>query len=276
MSTRESAAVRGPHAEARVSEIEHRASAVAERYYIPEIHDVHPGMVDRLDDLVGVLPEEARRVAAVLIVPNWQGRHPVAEDGTFCARITRLAGEPVLHGWTHSLGPDLWNWIVCGHDDRSEFARLTEGEATQRLALALDAFKRAVGRRPRWFCAPRWAQGQGAERALRAAGLYGFMLHDRFETAAGAVARLPALCFDVGERRAQIALQRVVRTAAIARLLRRARPFRLTLHPSDVDLAGTWRQVRDLVSRLEGEGWSPLSVDDAVARWSHSCPRASA
>jgi predicted deacetylase len=236
------------------------------RFYVPEVHDIHPGMETELDAMLEVWPEMARRHLALLIVPDWQGRQPLAADPGFVERVSGLPGERVLHGWTHSLGPDFWNWLMYGHDNRSEFARLDGGGAAERISAGVDAFRIHFGSPPRWFCAPRWQQSRGTTEALRSAGFSGYMLRGSLQLFSGASARLPSLCFDEGERRLRTMIARGFRELTIDRLFRQGRPFRVTLHPDDVRDERTWRQVERLMARLDSEGWMPLGLGDAVAR----------
>lgn len=236
------------------------------RFYVPEIHDIYPGMERELDTMLGVLSEAARGVAALLVVPNWQGRAPVAESPALLRELATLPGEKVLHGWTHSLGPDFLNWLLYGHDNRSEFARLDEGQAAGRLARGLEGFA-ALGLKPRWFCAPRWQQSAGARAALAQAGFERFMLNRSLETFSGVSVPIAALNFDEGDRRVRNRIMHALRERRIARLLSSSAPFRVALHPADVRDATVWTQVEDLFARLEGEGWQPVSPDAAVERW---------
>lgn len=240
------------------------------RFYVPEVHDVHPGMEDELDALLEVWPEDARRHLALLVVPNWQARHAFDAAPGFAGRIAALPGEKVLHGWTHSLGPDWWNWLIYGHDNRSEFAKLDRKQADDRIRAGVAMLKSTLGSAPRWFCAPRWHQSQDATAALQDAGFKGYMLRRSLRLFSGASAELPSLCFDEGDRRLKSALARNLREMTIARLFRRGRPFRITLHPGDVWDAAAWRQVERVMARLSDEGWEPVGLDEAVARMSRS------
>jgi predicted deacetylase len=235
------------------------------RFYVPEVHDIHPGMEDELDALLDIWPEEVRPRLALLIVPNWQNHFPLDAAKPFARRVAKLPGEKVLHGWTHSLGPDFWNWLMYGHDNRSEFARLGTGEARSRISAGIAAFETHFGSKPRWFCAPRWHQSHAVTEALRDAGFAGYMLRGSLRPFSGAVARLPSLCFDEGDRRLRSAVARNMREMTIARLFSGGRPFRITLHPNDVRDAAAWRQVQRVIARLADEGWTPLSLDEAVS-----------
>jgi predicted deacetylase len=236
------------------------------RFYVPEIHDVHPGMEAEFDAMLGVMPAAARDVAALLVVPDWQGRAPIGEARSLLSRLAALPGEKVLHGWTHSLGPDFLNWLLYGHDNRSEFARLDGRQAAERIARGVESFA-SLGVRPRWFCAPRWQQSAAARAALGQAGFEAFMLGGSLETFSGVSAPIPALNFDEGERRLRNRIMHALREGRIGRLLSAGRPFRVALHPADVRDAIAWDQIERLFARLGGEGWEPVSPDAAVERW---------
>lgn len=236
------------------------------RFYVPEIHDIYPGMESEFDAMLGVLPPAARDVAALLVVPNWRGRAPIGEAPSLLSRLGALPGEKVLHGWTHSLGPDFLNWLLYGHDNRSEFARLDGEEAAARIARGVESFA-SLGIRPRWFCAPRWQQSAAARAALRDAGLEALMLGRSLETFSGVSAPIPALNFDEGDRKLRNRLMHALREGRIARLLAAGRPFRVALHPADVHDSVAWGQVERLFARLDEDGWTPVSPDAAVGRW---------
>jgi predicted deacetylase len=231
------------------------------RIYVPEIHDVHPDMRRELDAMLGVMPKAAADAAALLVVPDWMGSAPIAADRGFCDAVAALPGEKVLHGQTHSLGPDFWNWLFYGHDNRSEFARLTKADASARLAQGIAAFGEAFGKQPRWFCAPRWQQSGAATEALREAGIAAWMRTTGYETADGRRAALPALNFDEGERQLRNAILHRLREGRIRRLLAAGRPFRVALHPADVNDPVAWAQVKRLFARLAAEGWRPVTAD---------------
>jgi predicted deacetylase len=216
--------------------------------------------------MIAAFPAAARGVIAHLVVPNWQGRQPIDADRDFAARLRALEGTPVLHGWTHSLGPDLLNWVLYGHDNRSEFARLDAGETRARLARGHAMLTGVLGRAAGWFCAPRWQGNPHLEGALRALGLRGIMTRQGLRDFGRGTVALPALNFDDGGRAFMIWPALAVRRVRIGRLLAERRPFRLVLHPDDLDRPAVFAQFRALAERLEAEGWQPLGPDAMVAR----------
>jgi hypothetical protein len=237
---------------------------MAAPWFLPEVHDLHPLMQDRIDALAALFPAAAEGRIAWSVVPDWQGRAPIAADPAFAARLARLSGTFVLHGFTHSLGPSLADWLLYGHDNRSEFRALDEAEAGRRLDAGLAAFAAAGLRRPTWFCAPRWQQSAATGPALAARGFAGWMTRRALVPAAGAPRPLPAVNFDEGERGWKVALAALPRRAAIRRLLAARRPFRFVLHPGDLDRPWLVAEIRALAAQLENDGWTPRGLSEAA------------
>lgn len=230
--------------------------------YLPEIHDLAPHMAPRLPAMLDAFPAEAHPKIAHLIVPNWQGTEPLDGAPHFAATLRGLAGTPVLHGWTHSLGPDLWNRLMYGHDNRSEFAKLTAAETAERLTKGLAMLDRVLGRRPDWFCAPRWQGSAALAPALRGAGIGGRMTADALIHDDHGQLEIPALNFDDGARAPVIAAATAARRYRIRHVLKTRSPFRLVLHPDDVTRPRVFSQFRALVADLAADGWRPLGLDE--------------
>ncbi len=234
-------------------------------WFLPEIHDLHPGMQDRLEALIDLFPPVARGRIAFSIVPNWQGKAPIDGDASFAATLRALPGTPVLHGLTHSLGPSFLDWLFYGHDNRSEFRSLDATEAARRLDTGGEMLGRVLGAAPRWFCAPRWQQSPATGLALRARGFRGWMTTRGITRAEGGEIALPALNFDEGERGWKIALAALPRRARLATIPRARKPFRFVLHPGDLDHPFLIREIRTLSARLVAEGWGARGLDEVAA-----------
>jgi len=230
--------------------------------YLPEIHDLHPGMAARIDPLPALLPPDARAVVAWSVVPDWQGAAPLAANPGFCDRLRGLGGDIVLHGLTHSLGPDWFNSAVCGHDNRSGFPALTAPQAAHRLDAGRALLTAATGRVPLWFCAPRWQQSAWVAGLLRVRGFAGWMLGARLERADGTALPIPAPNFDEGARALPLAVGRLRRRGAIRRHLATGQAFRLVLHPDDLDRPASLRAIRALVAALEAGGRQARGLAD--------------
>ncbi len=238
---------------------------IPQRRYVPEIHDVCPPLASRLDALLEMLPDTARPAAALLVVPNWAGDYPLHAYPDLVDRLKAHPGEKVLHGFTHTLGPDWWNWLAYGTEQHAEFARLSEDDAAERIIKGVIIYERCLGTRPRWFCAPRWRQNAGTAAALARSGLYGYMLKERCVTLDGRSIPVPAFQFDEGRRRMRRAAARYLRARQARRLLAAGESFRLVLHPSDLDDRVVRREIADLIGRLHREGWTPLPFGEALS-----------
>lgn len=236
-------------------------------FYVPEIHDVSPVMAGMLDELVALFAPVARPKIAYSIVPNWQGNFAFEHHPGFAAKVRALSGTPVLHGWTHSLGPDRVNWLLYGHDNRSEFLKLDRNETDRRLTLGQDMLTRTLGMAPEWFCAPRWQQNAMLAPALQARGFRGTLDRGGFTEFGKTPIPMVALNFDEGERAVKIALGAIARRIALAGIFRSRRPFRFVLHPDDIRRPGTLAQIRLVLRRLSEDGWRPLSIEEAIQRW---------
>ena len=237
------------------------------KIYLPEIHDLYPGMKPGAPALADLFPQAARDRIAWSIVPNWQGRSVLTDHPDSAAEIGALPGTPVLHGWTHSLGPDVLNWVFYGHDNRSEFRSLSRAEAADRLDKATGTMERALGAAPEWFCAPRWQQAAPVEAELRARGFRGHLAMAGLKVYEGGMIPMPAVNFDEGERAWKRALAAPPRRALIRRILRAGRPFRFVLHPDDALRPSIRQEIRALSDRLDRAGWWPVTLEEAVALW---------
>ena len=230
------------------------------RLFLPEVHDLHPGMADRIDALRDLIPPESRHAISWLVVPNWQDKEPISHAPDLANRLRGLGGTQVLHGWTHSRGRDWANFIMYGHDNRSEFRGITTAEATVRLDFAHAMFRTINGTAARWFCAPRWQQTLALGQLLRARGYHGWLDRQSVALATGDRLLIPALNFDDGERRLPQAFGHLRRRGAIRSLLATGQSFRLALHPDDLDRPAILRQISDLVSALHDSGWQARSL----------------
>jgi uncharacterized protein len=232
--------------------------------YAVEIHDLSPATGGRLDALLALLPPRARDVAALLVVPNWGGHLPITAHPAFVADLAGRPGEKVLHGLTHSRGPSRWNALWYGTEDESEFGRLTRADAASRLDEAIALFATAFGERPRWFCAPRWRESAGAANAVAAA--FPARLRRR-DLRIGETRRVAAesLWFDDGARRAARTIGAWLRAPRRRALLGGRQPFRLVLHPRDLEQAAVRREIETVGAMLEAQGWTPVSLGALAA-----------
>lgn len=233
-------------------------------WFVPEIHDVHPGTADATARLLDRLPESARTQTVFCIVPDWDGRGPITSDRAFLARTVAAGGERVLHGLTHNVGENLWNRLRYGTPNHAEFSRLSEDDARRRTERGIAIFTEAFGDPPAWFCAPRWQQSAAATAVLCRSGL-GYMLRDRCVGADGQVLAMPAIWFDEGRRAWASRAAAPLRGRRIGRLVRAGTPFRLVLHPGDLDDRRVAAELDGVLAALAAGGWASRSLSGALA-----------
>ncbi len=213
--------------------------------------------------MIEAFPKAARAHIAFSVVPNWMEQDPLSDAPDFVARVAALEGPTVLHGWTHSQGPDFMNWLLYGHENRSEFANLSAAETADRVDRGLAMFAKTGLPKPKWFCAPRWTPSASLNSVLFDRGFEGVLARDGFDLPDRSVSIQP-LNFDEGERAWKIGPGRMLRQSLISRLLKRSEPFRLVLHPDDLDHPKTFEQFKQVVARLEADGWQPAPLSAFV------------
>ncbi len=241
------------------------------RWYVPELHDIHPGSADAFDDMLGLLPIAARRVAAVLLVPRYEGAKPLDRDPRLVDRLTGIGGELVLHGHTHVAPDTPWNRLWYGTRNDAEYARLPTDAARHAIVEGARLVESATGLRPRWFCAPRWRYSSGTTRALHELRWPGWLLQNAIVTLqAGPVGEphlvsrpSPTIWFDDGERPWRRSAAAWLRGRRLAAILSGNRPFRLAIHPRDVMDQETRHDIRRLLDTLDATGWRPTTVTGA-------------
>jgi predicted deacetylase len=223
------------------------------------LHDVgahDPGAVERM---LGCIPPEAHAHAVLLVVPNWRGMAAWA-PGTLARALARF-GAPVLHGYTHSLGPSLIGRLWTGTEREGEFAQLSEREARARLAVALKQVAFESPSPLHWFCPPRWQASEGTRRAVRRAGL-GLMQRDTLDLPDGRRIVAPALWFDDGTRWLPNAIGALQRALRVARWLPSVHALRIALHPRDVPRLAARRAIDRVFEACLRDGWRAASLDE--------------
>lgn len=234
-------------------------------WFIPELHDISARPGCGPGPMLAMLPPRARDLAALLVVPDWGGRHPIRAGSSLARELSDLPGEKVLHGLSHLRGPSLPHRLLLGTDDEAEFATCREEDARFRLATATRIFSDALGALPSWFCAPRWSESAATMYVLREMPLKGLMHRSGYtvRSPSGDTIRritIDAAWFDDGARWPPRLAGAARRILNLRRLLRERRPFRLVLHPRDLTYSTSRRAIRALVERLCVDGWEPRGL----------------
>lgn len=205
------------------------------------IHDVTPGHGRRIAQLERMLEPlvGGRGGYAMLVVPDFHGRWPVAGDRRFQAWLRGRAEagvEMLLHGWSHRDPTPAGFRARHMTAGEGEFARLEASEARRRLRHGRKLLEDVLGRPVDAFVAPAWLYGEGAIEALAAEGFALAESHMRvWSPASGAtLARGPVVTY--ASRSRARAMSSLLWSRAATTLLRPMRVVRLALHPHDVDV----------------------------------------
>lgn len=211
------------------------------------IHDVMPETLDRVDALLSMIPEPARRGTVLLVVPGRDWRSgDLARLACWQSRGLELAG----HGWFHRA-ERVRGWYHRCH------AYLVSRQAAEHLSQPRSRLKALLMRNSRWFTAhqlappalyvpPAWALGSlTAQDLAESPFAYVETTSGLYHTASGTRCRLPLVGFEADTRRRALILRawnRWNQALAGAR-----RPLRIALHPDDAQLylARDLRQTLD-------------------------------
>lgn len=223
---------------------------------VVSVHDVSPATATETErwcadlDRIGVH-------ASLLVIPGpWRGM-ALADTPDYARVLADRAtkgDEIVLHGWTHTAGPEgSWARRQVGRAiarGAAEFAALDPDEAAAKLhsgqAILVDLGLNADG-----FCPPGWLASPGAVTALRRHGFRYFTthrgLHDlrtRTTYHAFALSHRPG---GTGERLGAALMRSWARRGA-----RRGKLVRVALHPDDLKRPGlrdtTLRAIEDILA----------------------------
>lgn len=227
------------------------------------IHDVSPAWTREVE----VALEQCHRAfakPALLVVPDFHGASPLAEDAAFCARLRALqkdGHEIYLHGFYHQSrkGPRegtaakklRWLYaqrVVSGGE--AEFSDVSRDEAHARLDDG-EAVLRAAGLRIDGFVPPAWSMPKWLMPVLADRG-YAFTED-----------HLRVYSPKAKQTRASVVLNyasrspgRLLSTVAYCRLAKYARallPARIAIHPADMRFALLRHEVAHLLEWGRGD-----------------------
>ncbi len=207
--------------------------------FVVSVHDVAPATVAASRHWVAELDARGVR-ATLLVVPGPWRNPPLLADPELIEWLRGCAGrghETSLHGFDHRgvAGGARWRQAVnliaargCG-----EFGALDEEAARIRLRLGLAVLDEA-GIETTGFTPPGWLSSPGTRRALRSLGFRYLTSHLAVhDLAHGTAVRMPALSHRPGGAGERFG-SRLMTTAA-RRWARTGRPFRIALHPADLE-----------------------------------------
>jgi hypothetical protein len=227
------------------------------------IHDVMPGNLDRVDELIELCRAAGVRRLTLLVVPglDW-GPTELARLQQFVAAGYQLAGHGWVHrctrygGWSHRLH----SWLISR--DVAEHLQCDEAGRIALVRRCVAWFAEHDLPHPALYVPPAWALGSIARRRL--SGLPVPLIETTaglLETNSGRRWRLPLVGFEA-DTSLRKWLLRCWNATQPALGCWSGRPLRISLHPRDHRLL-----LAEALRELLGRGWECL---DYRACWSGS------
>lgn len=231
------------------------------------IHDVSPAFTREIEHALLLCGARGVR-PALLVVPNFHGKAPLAQAPEFVERLRDLAAQGsqlLLHGLYHESEPrDRPRWRAI-HEGASfgrwfrqtvasageaEFGELSLKDACSRLDAGLSVFDEL--RLPvHGFVPPAWILPRRVLPALAERGIR--YTEDHFgvmDPVSGRTRRSAVLNFAT---RTRLRLLSSVTYVRAARALRSALPLRLAIHPADLRSPLALRETVRLLDWAKGD-----------------------
>jgi len=233
------------------------------------IHDVSPAW-EREVDVALAMAHEAGVRPALLVVPDYHGRAPLAEHPAFLDRLRALEAEGheiYLHGYYHRSrtweeGPRAPRERGTGARIRhafaqkvvsaseAEFSDVSRDEAVTRLDAG-ERVLREAGLTIRGFVAPAWSMPAWVLSLLGERGYRFTEDHLRIHDPAARRSR-PSVVLNYASRTPARLLSSVA-WCRVARPARRVLPARIAIHPADMRYALLRSEVGSLLRWGSGD-----------------------
>lgn len=233
------------------------------------IHDVSPAW-EREVDVALAMAHEVGVKPALLVVPDFHGRAPLAEHPAYCERLRALENdghEIYLHGYYHRSRTDKELAATEAKLSRADAARrafaqkvVSKGEAefsdvSREEAIArLEAGEKVLrdaGLTIRGFVAPAWSMPDWVHGLLADRGYDFTEDHVRVHDPAGKRSRA-SLVLNFASRTPSRLFSSVA-WCRLARPLRRVVPARIAIHPADMRFALLRDEVVSLLRWGQGD-----------------------
>jgi predicted deacetylase len=236
---------------------------------VVSVHDVASATAEQTATWVADL-DERKVPATLLIIPEaFGGGHALADDPalvTYLHAAVDRGHEPSLHGFRHRGVPGGPPWRRAVNQvlarGAGEFWSLTEQQARELLRAGLEALANIdIG--VTGFTPPGWLASPGARRALADLGFRYWTsqlaVHD---LGTGTVHRMPALSHRPGGAGQRAGAHLMIATARSFSRLRK--PFRIALHPADLDHAGLREAAHTAIDLALAAGGRPVTYETLV------------
>ena len=221
------------------------------------VHDVTPGCLSLLTDILGDLADRGISAVNLAIVPRFHGEDSWSDAAAFRKAVAApgVRTEVMLHGYFHARTGENERlpWPLrfrsrLQSDREDEFFCLGAREAEERIRSGARILEAVLGRRPRAFVPPAWSGNKALRGILRRLGF--FATEDHFwiyDLENGRRIPSPVIAFSTRSPRRE-------RLSTLwARLVRRVplpgTVLRFAVHPSDYSSPA----VRALALKLVAE-----------------------
>lgn len=235
------------------------------------IHDVSPAWSNEVDLALEAAHRHGVR-PALLVVPDFHGRAPLADSPAYCERLRALQAEGheiYLHGYYHrartwsehaSVDTEARSGItsrarylfaqkvVSGGE--AEFSDVSHDEALKRLDEG-ERVLRDAGLSIRGFVAPAWSMPPWVLQLLGERGYSFTEDHTRVYDPANKRSRA-SVVLNYASRTPSRLLSSVA-WCRLARPARRVLPARIAIHPADMRYALLRSEIESLLGWAEGD-----------------------
>ena len=228
------------------------------RSFLVCLHDATPAYERETRAMIRDLAPLVGRRFSCGVVPDWDGRWPLAAHGDYCALLRDTSAELLLHGWQHRRrqGRGPVTMIAEGYD---EMNGLDRDETRNVLERAQRDFAAAFGAPARGFLAPGWQRGH--VRPGGAAGLEDVLGYLSLESASGRQVPLATSTWDLGRWGWLGHLGHGA--GALLRSLSERVPV-LAIHPRDLG-RGYWPAILRLTRNLLAARREPATTSELLA-----------
>jgi hypothetical protein len=190
------------------------------------------------------------------VVPNWNGRWPLAAHPSYCRLIQESADELLLHGYSHrrqrGWGPTS---LLAHHSD--EMNGLDHSETRDTIERAQHVFVDVFGAPARGFLAPAWQVGHVGHSSAAAPGLDHLVGFFALESSSGRRVPLSTWTWDCSRWSWTGHVGHGIGSALHA--FRRGVPT-LAIHPRDLE-RGFWPTILRLTRKLLETGHEPSTMN---------------
>lgn len=220
---------------------------------IVSLHDAAPCFQGELEEIVSELDQRKIQKRSVLVVPNWEYRHPLIAEMPFVEWLhdqREKGSEIVQHGYAHCSPiqrnySDPFQWFMgeMFAQGCAEFQNLDYADAKKKIAAGKNLMERSGFNDVAGFVAPAWLVNPEVEQALQESG-FRYHIYTDFWNYAAKLSMIPIKNLETSKviKSREIAFDSSRKmidygTRGLAWLLTRnkcAPILRIAIHPKDI------------------------------------------